>query len=218
MDTLKKDLLLVTIIGAAVGLLVQPVLLNVLHGSPLLQSKFGTEVTFGFKVASFVLFLLLAPFALAVARFLNKLVPVYQFAKFAAVGTLNSFMSVGVLNLLAVLTGIATGPFISLFATVAFLAATTNSFFWNKFWTFQAGGTPHAAETIEFYTIAVIGAGLNVGTVSVVVNYLRPEAMKPELWLNIGALCGIAASFLWNFFGYKYIVFKKSETVPVVRA
>jgi putative flippase GtrA len=211
----KKDIILVTIIGAAVGLLIQPVLINIVSGSPFLQKLVGgTEVTGAWKTGSFFFFFFFAPFALAVAYVMNRLIPVYQFAKFAAVGVLNSFISAGVINLLSIITGITSGPWIPPFATAAFLASTTNSFFWNKFWTFQVGGKIEAGETAKFYTIAAIGAGLNIGTVSVVVNYLRPEAIKPELWLNIGTLCGIGASFLWNFFGYKYVVFKKT-TVSV---
>ncbi|OGZ00258.1 MAG: hypothetical protein A2945_04490 [Candidatus Liptonbacteria bacterium RIFCSPLOWO2_01_FULL_52_25] len=209
---MKKDLILVTIIGAAVGLLIQPILVNLVAGSPLLQRTVGGEgVTLGWKVGSLFLFLILAPFALTVGYVLNKLIPIYQFTKFAAVGALNSFMSASVINLLSLTTGITSGPWIPPFAAIAFVTATTNSFFWNKFWTFQAGGDIKAAETAKFYTIATIGAGLSVGTVSVVVNYLRPEAIDPKVWLNVGALCGIAASFLWNFFGYKYIVFKRIE-------
>ena len=209
---MKKDLLLVTAIGAAVGLFVQPILVNLVYGSPLLQGVVGgTEVTTVWKIGSFFVFLFLGPFALFVAHVVNKLIPIYQFAKFAAVGVLNSFIGAGVINLLSLIFGITSGPWISPFATAAFLAATTNSFFWNKFWTFQAGGKIEGGETAKFYTIATIGSGLNVGTVSFIVNYLRPETVAPELWLNVGALCGIAASFLWNFFGYKYIVFKKVE-------
>jgi hypothetical protein len=44
--------------------------------------------------------------------------------------------------------------------------------------------------------------------VSLVVNLLRPPAVPPELWLNVGGLAGVGASFLLNFLGYKYVVFR----------
>src|SRR3989344_9364882 len=112
----KKDLVLVTIIGAAVGILIQPILVNLVEGSPLLQKFTGGEgVTFGWQFGSFFFFLILAPVALFAAHFVSKIVPVYQFAKFAAVGALNSFMSAGMLNLLSLISGVTSGVLIPVF-------------------------------------------------------------------------------------------------------
>lgn len=209
----KKDLGLVTIIGGAVGLLFQPIADNLISGSPFLRDLLGAaSLSSLLRIAVFVGFLMFAPLALWVANFLSQFWRVlYQFAKFAAVGTLNTFINFGVLNFLSLFFGKASGPLIPVFATAAFLAATTNSFFWNKFWTFGAKGAAEAKETLEFYLVSVGGWALNVSVVSIVVNYLRPEGVSPQLWLNAGGMAGVAASFLWNFLFYKYIVFKKSD-------
>ncbi len=199
----KKDLKLVTIIGGAVGILIQPMIQN-LVANPSIYLRIG----------SFIFFLFLAPFALLVAYLLGKIIPViYQFAKFAAVGTLNSFIDFGVLNLLIFLTNIASGIWFSVFKTISFLTATTNSYFWNKYWTFESGGSPQVKEAAKFYTIAIIGGILNVSIASLVVNGIsRPEFISVNLWANIGALCGILSAFIWNFLGYKFLVFKKKDT------
>jgi len=207
----KKDFRNVVIVGAAVGLLFQPIADNLIKGSAFLSGFAGGHgLTLPLRLGIFLFFLFLAPIALWVASLLGRWRPVlYQFAKFGAVGTLNTFINFGVLNLQSVLTGIASGPLISVFATVSFLAATTNSFFWNRFWTFGAQGGPRAKEAVEFYLISVGGWALDVSAVYAVVNFLRPEAISPQIWLNVGGMAGVAASFLWNFLGYKFIVFKR---------
>ena len=207
----RKDLRNVIIIGAAVGLFFQPIADNLIKGSGLLSKLVGGQALSPLlRGGIFLFFLFLAPAALWVASVLGKWHPVvYQFAKFAAVGTLNTFINSGILNLQSLFFGITSGPLISVSAAVSFLAATTNSFFWNKFWTFGgAQSKSRAEEAVKFYFISIGGLALDVGAVYAVVNYLRPEVVSPQIWLNVGGLAGVAASFLWNFFGYKYIVFK----------
>lgn len=196
----KRDLKTVFIIGVLVAILVQPVVANVLPSA-----------TLWFHVALFIGLVILAPLALYIASLLGRLWPVlYQFAKFAAVGTLNTMVDFGVLNLEIFFSGIYGGVVYSVFKAVSFLASTTNSFFWNKYWTFGAGEKATAGETTKFYTVAVVGWILNVSAASLVVNVLsRPAVVSPAIWGNIGALAGVAASFFWDFFGYKYFVFKK---------
>ncbi len=204
----RKDFLASLAIGAAVGLLSQPILAN-------LAGQFRLDLTWTLRVEVFAGFTIFAPLALFVLYLLGKLVPVlYQFGKFAAVGTLNSFVDVGVLNLEILLLGAPGVWGYRIFKSVSFLAATTNSFFWNKFWTFNAEEPATARETVKFYAVAVVGFLLNVGIASYVFSGVaRPASLSPNVWANVGALAGIAASFLWDFLGYKYLVFKR----PAVR-
>jgi len=198
----KKDLLLVTIIGGAVGILVQPMIQNLV-----------TSPTFFIRVGAFLVFLILAPLALAVAYFLSKILPVlYQFAKFGAVGALNSFIDFGILNLLIFLFSIGSGLWFSIFKAISFLCATTNSYFWNKYWTFESSNKPKVSEAAKFYTIAIIGGFLNVSVASLIFSGInRPEYIPVNLWANVAALGGILSAFIWNFLGYKFVVFKKEE-------
>lgn len=204
----KKDLWLAVVIGAAVGALAQP-MLSTLHGS---LARFGVGSGAATRLGFFVFFLILAPVALWIAYLLGKMWGVlYQFAKFAAVGTLNSFIYFGVLNLLIALTGIAKGTPYAFFVLLGFLLSTTNSFFWNKFWTFHSGDKASAEQAISFYAIAAGGALLNTGAATFLVNYVAHPSVSDNLWANIGALLGIGVSFLWNFLGYKYFVFAKKD-------
>jgi putative flippase GtrA len=197
----KGDLTKVTIIGGLVGLLVQPILNNVIHGG----------VGMGLRAAAFFAFLILAPVALTILAWLGKKISViYQFGKFAAVGTLNSFVDVGVLNLELLAVGTPGAWTYRILKSVSFLSATTNSFFWNKFWTFDSREPASVGQTVKFYAVAVVGFFLNVAIASYVFSNITPPAgMSSALWANVGALCGILVVFIWNFLGYKYLVFKK---------
>jgi putative flippase GtrA len=198
----KKDFGLVMIIGALVGLLVQPMIQNL-----------ASSLAIIIRIGIFIGFLVLAPLALFVAYLIGKNIPViYQFAKFAAVGTLNSFVDFGVLNLLIFLTQIPEGREYTIFKTISFLSATTNSYFWNRYWTFESKEKPQIEEAAKFYAIAIIGGILNITVASYVVNgIMRPESISPNLWANIGAFFGICSALLWNFLGYKFLVFKKDK-------
>lgn len=205
----KKDLTLSFVIGAAVGLLIQLIISNFSSSFGSLAGASLIEI----RVAVFFIFLFGAPAALFVFYLLSRFIPVlYQFAKFASVGVLNSVIDIGIFNLETFLYGsLPVGFVFSAFKAVSFLSATTNSFFWNKYWTFGVGSIPKAGEAIKFYTIAIIGGFLNVG-VATAVRTANPSFISANLLVNIVApLCGILVVFLWNFIGYKYVVFKKFD-------
>ena len=206
----KKDLKLILVIGAAVGLLCQPILTNLVHGSAALAKLFGTsELSLNVRIIFFLIFFICAPLALWILSVLSRIVPVlYQFGKFAAVGTLNSFIDVGILNVEILLSGVPSGgAYYPIFKGISFLSGTTNSFFWNKYWTFKAHEKKTVSETAKFYVFATVGFALNVGAATLVVHF-HPAS---NLWANAGALAGIAASFFWDFVAYKYFVFKKID-------
>ena len=194
-----KDFLLVSLIGFLVGWLILPVAAN-----------FGFKITILFIFCSVIGFVLLAPLVLAVIYFLGHLWPVLrQFGRFAAVGTLNTLINLGILNLLIYLTGIARGFYYTLFVALAFLAAVINSYFWNKFWSFQSQTSIHLSEFFHFFLVTLIGLIINDGLASFLVNIVGPlGGFNPIIWANLAAFMGVAASFLWNFFGYRYFIFK----------
>ena len=93
------------------------------------------------------------------------------------------------------------------------------NFFGNKFWTFKK--LPLAApvleekksagkEVLQFFIISLIGFAINVGIAHLVVNVWGPHfGINKNLWGTIGAMCGTVLGLVWNFLGYKLVVFKK---------
>ncbi len=204
----KKDLFWVAVIGGLVGLLAQPIILNNIVGRPWAAAVSPLLLRFGV----FIFFLVLAPVALSIAGFIGKKIPaLYQFAKFAAVGALNTFVDIGVFNLEAILLGAAPSQMLFfVMKSFSFLMGTTNSYVWNKFWTFQSKTETHASEAVKFYTIAIGGYFLNVGTATLV--YGLGGANPSVLWATvISPLAGVAIALFWDFFGYKLFVFKGPE-------
>ena len=145
---------------------------------------------------------------------LGKFFPIFREAgRFVLVGILNSTVDAAVLNALILATGIVSGAGYTAMKSLSFLAGATNSFVWNRRWTFEIGGAFAFGEAGKFYATTVLGGFLNIGAATFVVNGLvRPEAFSPHAWANIGALAGIATGALWNFFGYKLVVFRKDSS------
>lgn len=198
----KKDFYLVTVIGFLVGWLV----LLPAHNIGLSLSPF-------FVAASVVGFSILAPCALFILKLLGKIWGVFeQFGKFAAVGTLNTLIDLGILNLFMALTGVSWGYSFTGFKAVSFLAATTNSYFWNKLWTFQSKTPVTGAEYVRFLLFTLVGTLLNVSVASLIVNGVGvPAGISEKLWANVGALVAVAVSFMWNFISYRRVVFSKKK-------
>lgn len=202
----RTDFYLVALIGFLVGLLVL-----------IPASNLGVAITVPLALLSIVVFSVVAPCALAVLKLLSRWWKVFeQFGKFAAVGTLNTLLDLGVLNGLMLATGVAGGVAFSGFKGLSFLVATTNSYFWNKFWTFQSSVPVTVREYLTFALFTLCGALINVGVASAIVNGIgAPDGISEKLWANIGALLAVAASFIWNFMSYRLLVFKKPDPARV---
>lgn len=204
---MQRDFRNVTIIGILVGILAQPILGNI----PALESALMNNNML-IRVGVLIAFSILAPLALYITYLLGKLMPVfYQFGKFAAVGVLNTFVDIGVFNLETFMYGaIPTGTMFAVMKGISFLGATTNSFLWNKHWTFKADGAAQAGETVKFYIVAVGGFLINVGVSTFV--FKSGGADPSHLWTNVlSPGIGVASAFLWDFLGYKFLVFKRSN-------
>lgn len=133
----------------------------------------------------------------------------YQFYKFVLVGALNTLLDLTVLNWLIVLTGIAMGWHFSLFKGISFAIAVFNSYLWNKFWTFRKGKRAGITEFSQFLAVSIVGLGVNVGAASLLVSVIGPQGgVSPQLWANVAAISAIIFSTIWNFIGYKLLVFK----------
>ena len=132
-----------------------------------------------------------------------------QFGKFAAIGFTNAAVDFGVLNLLIANTDISSGGWYSVFKAISFISAIIPSYFWNKYWAFEAkeGG---GFEFAKFISVAVVSIFINTGIASLVVNYVNPlGGLSIQVWANVGAVVGSAIALVFSFVGFKVAVFKK---------
>lgn len=145
-----------------------------------------------------------------------------QFPKFFVTGILNTAVDFGVLNVLIFLFGLGGSSLrYAIFKTVSFLAAVCNSYLFNKFWVFarpdRAGlagqpGRPArgvASESFLFFLVSVCGFLINVAASSLTFRIvLKTFTQNQSVASNFGALVGVVFVFIFNFFGYKFLVFK----------
>lgn len=193
----KTDLILATIIGFIDGIFFFFILKN-------------SEVKIPY---SWVLPIALAILCLAGMRFAywigERIAVLLQAAKFFLVGTLNTFIDLGILNIFMLISGIAAGSLYSVFKAISFSIATINSYLWNKYWTFEKREKPTSKEFLKFLIVTFIGFIINVGVASFVVNNIGPKFGMPEkMWASIGAIIAAFFAFVWNFLSSKFIVFK----------
>ena len=130
-----------------------------------------------------------------------------QFARFCVVGTSNAVIDFGVLNAaLAAFPTRATVPLLA-FNTAAVVLAATNSFVWNRRFTFRVRGPLRAGEVARFAVVAVGTAVLN-DLVLLTLSGLFPALMASgALGANVLKLGAILGALALSFFGMRFWVF-----------
>src|SRR5215469_9212015 len=130
-----------------------------------------------------------------------------QFVRFCVVGTSNAVIDFGVLNAaLAALPTRATVPLLA-YNTAAVALAATNSFVWNRRFTFRVRGPLQAGEVVRFAVVAAGTAGLN-DLVLLALSGLYPALMASgALGANVLKLGAILGAMALSFFGMRFWVF-----------
>ncbi len=208
----KKDIFLSVFVGILTGFIWGAVF-----------SYLGTLDKFGLGWAVWVLVLVVPLVYLAglfFGEWLSRKIPFFKsFAKYVMVGFLNTGVDFAVFNFLMFITKIEQGYMVSSFKTISFVAAVTNSYFWNKNWVFEErkSALNKGKEFTKFIVVNVIGAMVNVIITSVLIFTIMPKFGLSQLsWNNIAAVFGTAVALIWNFIGFKLIVFtKKNEPSPI---
>lgn len=210
----KKDLLFSILLGLLIGVLAMPVL-------KAIKSDLYEKI----HLMIIPLFLIAAPLGMLIANFIGRKVSIiWQVAKFGVIGVLNTLVDWGVLAFLIFLFRkyfsiestdlfFAGLTFYSIHKAVSFVIANINSYYWNKYWTFASRVVQKTkAQFLQFFVVSVVGFGINVGIASYVFKSISPIAgLNFDQWGIIGAAVGSIAGLVWNFAGYKFIVFKEND-------
>lgn len=124
---------------------------------------------------------------------------IIQFIKFCIIGVFNTLINLVVLYLFTDIFG-----FYYMFsAVIAFLVAVTNSFIFNKLWTFEEKLNHKVYfKSIKFIVVSVIALLINLVILYVLVEYFK-------MWYMAAQLVGIATNLIINFIGNKLWTFQK---------
>jgi len=140
----------------------------------------------------------------------KKFLFVYQLAKFALIGSFFALVDLTVLNFLMEWLKITSEAQLkyTLFAGISFVVATILKYFGDKYWAFEKTKKEkmHLEFTL-FFVITLVSGLIQVGTASFLFKAF--SFLRPFLAGNFAKIGGIAVAFLWKFFGYKFLVFKK---------
>ncbi len=207
----KRDVVSGLSTGFLIGLLSWPTFKNL---QPDIQAKWHS-----FNFIYIWLLPVILPFLVLAGLWLadilaKKIKVIWQFAKFVVVGALNTFIDFGVLGFLLWVSKINSEQAIALYAFFKFLSfstAATNSYFWNKFWTFEKKDRAKGKEFAGFYLVTGIGALINVSVATLLVKLMGSSIGVSSNVLGgvIAPFGGVLAGFMWNFLAYKFIIFKK---------
>jgi putative flippase GtrA len=139
-----------------------------------------------------------------------------ELRRFSVVGLINTAVDLAVLNALIFLTHMGrNGIWFSIFKAISFLVAVLNSYFINHSWTFgRSVGERSVSQAGQFLAVSLLGAVINVSSASYVATFISPLHGIERYWPSIAALAGTASALIFNFLGYKHIVFSPRRLAP----
>jgi putative flippase GtrA len=159
-----------------------------------------------------ILFPVLAVFGIWIAEIIGrKFLFVYQLAKFVLVGAFFAVFDLIILNSLMAYFGITKEEILkyAIFVAISFTIVTTFKYFANKYWTFEKIEKERMEKEFGiFFLVTLISGLIQVSVASLFFKFLV-FIVSPFLAGNVGKILGIVVASLWNFLGYKFLVFKK---------
>jgi len=195
----RRDFILTTIAGILTGILSLPILKNLGADFEYINIAFIVGVPLSFIIGVYI-----------ASFFAQRFIWLYQFSKYASVGLLNTMIDFGILNLLSFLTSIYSGFYIIGLNSIAAIFSTSNGYFWNKYWTFDSEEKAHMREFVYFAIAGFIGLLINTLIVYIITTFTHLHGgTNGPLLENTAKVFATIASMTWNFYAFKFLVFKK---------
>ena len=133
-----------------------------------------------------------------------------QTLQFTVIGISNAAVDIGSLNLLLLMHPTDHSGTLTLFNTIAYCLAVSNSYVWNSMITFRHAAKGSSNQRFGFFMQGLFSLLINNG-VFLAFNLLFQSIGMPS-WIRHNLAKGLAmfASFSASFFMIKYFVFKDS--------
>ena len=135
---------------------------------------------------------------------LNKRRELTRFFKFSVVGAIGAVVDFGTFNLLRGVFGVP--------ATIAqmfsFLAAVTNNFLWNRYWTYpDSRSKPVGRQATQFLIVNTVGLAVRTGVfilvqpamIALAEAVLPSQADAVAIGQNLALVIAVVVVLFWNF-------------------
>ena len=159
----------------------------------------------------------------------SKAREVERFLRFATVGIIGATVDFGTLNvLLATVLPPDQQINVAIATTVAFIAAVSSNFFWNRIWTYPDSRTRSVRrQLVQFTLVSVVGwlsrtlwitlSYLAIGALAVSAiqlfssDFALGDTGVAKLGTNIAQFFGVFVVMIWNFFANRYWTYNDVE-------
>jgi putative flippase GtrA len=85
-------------------------------------------------------------------------------------------------------------------ATLAFLVAVMNNFWWNRHWTFDAGAGHAGFQAARFFTISVIAFLIQLGLLQLLITQASvPKVLAQAISLILATPVNFIGNKMWSF-------------------
>jgi len=125
--------------------------------------------------------------------------------RFIIVGILNTSVDFLLLNIILLITS---QPIV-IANTISTGIAMVLSFTLNKRWSFESKNKKYAREIILFLVVTIIGNWVINNGILFLIDKSLEGYINSLYSSNISKVIATFVSMLWNYFGYKYVVFRK---------
>jgi len=129
----------------------------------------------------------------------KKFLFIRQAGKFVLAGSFADVIDIKVFQILFLLL-----PFSLLVKSISFVIATAIKYWANKHWAFEK---PESGQVVQFFLVTLIGLAIDVVSFYYLSRINIGILMK--LWVELTIIAAAIITSIWNFLGYKFLVFKK---------
>lgn len=150
-------------------------------------------------------------FAYIVAsRLFSRILFLKQLGRFGIVGLMNVSVDIGIATTLRRAyeidpKSVEMLPILITASSVAII----NSYFWQRMWTFREKAPPSGKEFIAFVVVTLIGLGINTSVAFLAIHGIAAlDSLSADRILTLSKILATTVSLFWNFFGYKFFVFR----------
>ncbi len=142
----------------------------------------------------------------------KKFLFVFQAAKYFLVGVFATIIDLKLFELLVWIFSFSFGTVAPITSKgISFLISTFVKYWGNKHWTFEKPEKENIGQEIfQFVVVTIIGLGLDIGSFLYFTKIIGPQLSAPEdVWIKLSVIFAALVAAIWNFIGYKFLVFKK---------